>query len=252
MISEDKNNQILQLLRQIESEKDIQIIHAIESGSRAWGFPSEDSDYDIRIIYHRDLDWYVSPFNKKDVIEDVFIDDLDVNGWDAGKCLSLMYKGNAALIEWLNSPIVYKTDPSKVAILNNVAIESFNPKHIFYHYVSLAKKKLENEYSSINPKSFLYAFRALLCAKWTSEKHTAPPVLFSELYKHYLLEDMLNELNTLINDKQDLGEKDEYRVPTALMSFAEVEYEKLRKIEVPARRILDMKIYDQALKSIVT
>ena len=252
MNSEDKRTQILRLLEHIELEKDIKIIHAIESGSRAWGFPSEDSDFDIRIVYHHPLDWYISPFHKKDVIEDIFIDDLDVGGWDIGKCLNLMYKGNAALVEWLNSPIVYKTDPGKTDILNKIAIETFNPKLIFFHYISLAKKKLEDDYSNINPKSFLYAFRALLCAKWTSENHSAPPVLFSQLYEYYLSNEILNLLISLIAEKQGLGEKDEYQIPKELFIFAKEEYVNLSKIDVPAKRILDMATYDVVLKTIVS
>ena len=42
---------IIQKLKEIEQTENIRILHAVESGSRAWGFPSPDSDYDVRFIY---------------------------------------------------------------------------------------------------------------------------------------------------------------------------------------------------------
>ena len=148
----------------IEKQHAIKVILAVESGSRAWGFPSQDSDYDIRLIYHHPMQWYVSPFTKKDVIENVFLDDLDLTGWDVAKALALMHKSNASLCEWLHSPVVYRDDAAKSSLLRQLSVDSFNPKPIFYHYLSLSKKKLLSGGAQKNAKSFLYALRALLCS----------------------------------------------------------------------------------------
>ncbi len=252
MIEENKLTQINSLLKSIEEEKGIDILIAIESGSRAWGFPSEDSDYDIRVIYRHPYDWYVTPFDKKKVIQDVFIDDLDVSGWDVSKCLSLMYKGNASLAEWLFSPIVYRSNENYVPLLKDMASRTFNPKQAFYHYISLAKKKLEDERSEVNAKSFLYALRALLCAKWVAEEGVSPPVLFETLSNKYIKDVVsLKQLNMLIRDKCELNEGDRYEIPTELRAFALSEYKRLDAIEVEAKRLMDLDVYDAAFKNLL-
>lgn len=252
MIEEKKLNQIKALLKSIEEEKGIDILIAIESGSRAWGFPSEDSDYDIRVIYRHPYDWYVTPFDKKKVIQDIFIDDLDVSGWDVSKCLSLMYKGNASLAEWLFSPIVYRSNDHYVSMLKDMVGRTFNPKQAFYHYISLAKKKLEDERSEVNAKSFLYALRALLCARWVAEEGTSPPVLFETLSNKYINDAVsLEQLTKLIRDKYGLNEGDRYEIPSELHNFALNEYKRLNAIEVEAKRLLDMEVYDSALRNLL-
>lgn len=97
-------------LRSTEQENNVQILHAVESGSRAWGFASPDSDYDIRFIYKNNPDWYLSLWEKPDVIEFMTDQDLDGSGWDLAKALKLLAKSNAPLIEWLYSPVCYSTD----------------------------------------------------------------------------------------------------------------------------------------------
>lgn len=74
---------------------------AVESGSRAWGFPSPDSDYDIRFIHIHPRDWYLSLQPGRDVIERPIIDNIDLNGWDLRKALGLLLKSNAVVSEWL-------------------------------------------------------------------------------------------------------------------------------------------------------
>lgn len=76
---------ILEELKRIEREEGVRILYACESGSRAWGFPSRDSDYDVRFLYIRPVEWYLSIFDKRDVIERPISDRLDINGWDLKK-----------------------------------------------------------------------------------------------------------------------------------------------------------------------
>ncbi|MEQ8169833.1 MAG: nucleotidyltransferase domain-containing protein, partial [Candidatus Eremiobacterota bacterium] len=94
-------------LKKIEDEEKVKIIYACESGSRAWGFPSKDSDYDVRFIYVHDHDRYLSVYDRKDVIERPVCDLLDINGWDIRKAMRLLQKSNAALMEWFQSPVIY-------------------------------------------------------------------------------------------------------------------------------------------------
>lgn len=56
-------------LKEIEARENIRVIHCVESGSRAWGFASPDSDYDVRFIYVRPIEYYLRLDKTWDVIE---------------------------------------------------------------------------------------------------------------------------------------------------------------------------------------
>jgi predicted nucleotidyltransferase len=101
--------EIIQNLKSLEKEENIRILYACESGSRAWGFPSSDSDYDVRFIYVREKDWYLRVDHEycRDVIEQPIDNLLDINGWDLKKAIKLLNKSNPPLMGWFNSPIVY-------------------------------------------------------------------------------------------------------------------------------------------------
>ena len=99
-------------LKEIEEKENIKILHCVESGSRAWGFASPDSDYDVRFIYVRPKEFYLRLDKTRDVIEWQLDDTLDINGWDLSKALSLLYKSNPTLFEWNSSPIVYEDNVS--------------------------------------------------------------------------------------------------------------------------------------------
>jgi len=175
-------DQIIQLLERCASEEEVEILYACESGSRAWGFASPNSDYDIRFLYVSPIDNYLSVFEQKDTIEIPIKDDLDPGGWDVKKALGLLAKSNGALIEWLHSPIIYQNDGLRER-WQGITKEILNPNHVINHYKGLAaqirRRKLEaNEPSA---KGYLYACRALLAAKWVEERSEPPPVPFSEL-----------------------------------------------------------------------
>lgn len=229
--------QIQTLLNDIEAELDIHILLAVESGSRAWGFPSQDSDYDIRFIYMHDKDWYASVFPKRDVIENRFIGDLDASGWDIRKALQLMHKGNAPLLEWLGSPIVYRKDIQKISSITDLAAKSFNAKAVFYHYLSLAKKKINSDNFAVNAKSFLYGFRALLCAKWIVDFATAPPVEFSYLVEQYLVDEQKQGLQRLLDAKQNTREGDVKGLDPNLLELANQFYQELMDIDLASNQI---------------
>jgi uncharacterized protein len=109
MIPEDVKAEIMRRLRLAEVEHQVRILFAIESGSRAWGFASPNSDYDVRFIYAHDPVWYqaVDLEERRDVIEYAIVDDIDLNGWDVRKALRLFWKSNPAFVEWIQSPIIY-------------------------------------------------------------------------------------------------------------------------------------------------
>src|SRR5271163_1132955 len=102
-VEEHRLEQIQSTLEKLEAVEKIDILFAAESGSRAWGFASPDSDYDVRFIYRRRaLTDYVRIDPGRDVIEQMLPDDLDMAGWDILKAGGLFRKSNPALLEWLH------------------------------------------------------------------------------------------------------------------------------------------------------
>lgn len=173
---------ILEKIKEVEAAKDIEVLLAVESGSRAWGFASPDSDYDIRFIYKHKKDWYLSPWDKDETIEFMTEDDLDGSGWDLRKTFHLLLKSNAALLSWFHSPIVYKENKKFVDLFRPLADACFSLVAVSYHYLNMSKKYLEAcRNNDVKLKSYFYCLRTTLTGKWIIEKGTVPPVLFSEL-----------------------------------------------------------------------
>lgn len=173
---------ILQKLKEIEKQKDVEILFAVESGSRAWGFSSPDSDYDIRFIYKHKPDYYLSLWEKPDVIEFMTEDDLDGSGWDLRKTVKLLAKSNAPLLEWLFSPIVYFENEVFATQMRELAVECFLPIAVLHHYLGTTKNFMEVcKLEEVKLKSYFYALRTALAGKWIIETNTFPPVAFADL-----------------------------------------------------------------------
>nr|WP_317038773.1 nucleotidyltransferase domain-containing protein [Chryseobacterium sp. Leaf180] len=130
---------ILEKLREVEERRGVEILLAVESGSRAWGFASPDSDYDIRFIYRHEKDWYLSPWDKDETIEFMTEDDLDGSGWDLRKTFHLLLKSNAALLSWFYSPIIYMKNEKFYELFKPLADSCFSPIAVSYHYLSMSK-----------------------------------------------------------------------------------------------------------------
>jgi len=174
---------IQELLDRLEKQHGIRIPYACESGSRAWGFASPDSDYDIRFIFIRPESSYVSVLDGLESLDLPMEGDLDAGGWDVRKAARLLGKSNGALIEWLHSPIVYRCEPGFRERWQSTARAVFSPRAACDHYHGLAKQmvmgKLGGE--AVRAKDYLYALRASLCARWIAEGRGIPPVAFDEL-----------------------------------------------------------------------
>jgi predicted nucleotidyltransferase len=170
-------------LRKIEQDHGVTIIYACESGSRAWGFASRNSDYDARFLYARPRDHYLSIHEERDVIEVPIEDDLDLNGWDIKKALRLLRKSNPPLQEWLSSPIVYRDASEATAELRRLAARAFMQESSCHHYLALAgksyKKIADKPETGIKP--CLYALRAVLCCRWIIKHAAQPPMLITQL-----------------------------------------------------------------------
>lgn len=173
---------ILTKLREIEQKENVRILHAVESGSLAWGFASPDSDYDVRFIYVRRPEDYLKLERTRDFIEWQLDETLDINGWDLQKMLRLLHKSNPTVFEWNASPIMYCTTPERLA-LQPVISACFLSKPGLYHYLSMAKSNY-CEYlrgDTMWLKKYFYVLRPLLACRWIFGKGTPPPVEFRAL-----------------------------------------------------------------------
>ena len=195
------------ILTQIEAAKQIKILYACETGSRAWGFPSPDSDYDIRFVYVHERDWYLSLGQPKDTVE-IMDGDLDITGWDLKKCLILLKKSNAPLIERFQSPIEYYAEPEFKEAFQKLIATYYSPIAVFYHHHSLAKKFWEElkDKEEFKLKSFFYLVRSLLSCNWIIKDNTVLPMDIEGLMK-YIDEEHANQLRQLIALKATVGEK---------------------------------------------
>ena len=172
---------IVKALAGIEAKQYCRILFAVESGSRAWGFASPDSDYDVRGVFVRPLDWYLQlKEDLSDTIVESLPGDLDVSLWDLKKALLQLSKSNASFLEWLGSPIIYRDD-GMIATLNAIKADWFNPVHVAYHYASMFRKAMEarNPDGSLRIKNLCYALRASLCLRYTMAFEKMPPTPFA-------------------------------------------------------------------------
>lgn len=198
---------ISEKLQQIEIQENVRILHAVESGSRAWGFASPDSDFDVRFIYVRPRDYYLKLERLRDVLEFPINNLLDINGWDLQKALRLLHCSNPTLLEWFHSPVVYKkTDFSHefIPLMQNY----FSSKRGLYHYLSMAdgnyREYLRGE--MVRAKKYFYVLRPLLACRWILRTNTPPPMLFSELAAADLPAHLNESVQELLRIKMEVPE----------------------------------------------
>ena len=171
-----------ELLR-LEQQYNIKILYAVESGSRAWGFASTDSDWDVRYIYIHHLDWYLEIDNKKDSQEEILPNDIDLAGWELKKALRLFRKSNPPMLEWLRSPIVYLQQFSTADRLRELTKEYFNPKSCLYHYLHMAEGNFKEylQKDIVRAKKYFYMLRPILACDWIKQTDTMAPTEFQKL-----------------------------------------------------------------------
>lgn len=185
MIPDEVRVEITKRISSVQQEHGVRVLYAVESGSRAWGFESPDSDFDVRFIYAHPREWYIAVDleEKRDVIEYDITDDIDLNGWDLRKSLRLLQKSNPALIEWLHSPIVYEDDGQFASQTRSFIQSAYSSEKGISSYRGLAKNnlKLYLRDERRSPKRCLYILRSILCAKWVEKHRSPPPVPFEEV-----------------------------------------------------------------------
>ena len=185
MIPDEIRTAITAELTRIEKTCDCEILLAVESGSRAWGFPSRDSDYDVRFVYVHRPEWYLSVDTelRLDVIEKPITDELDISGWDIRKTLRLFAKSNPPLLEWLGSPIVYDESWDFAAELRALLPEYYSPTSSVHHYLHMAQGNYRDylKGDEVWLKKYLYALRPLLAVRWLEQGRGVAPMEFARL-----------------------------------------------------------------------
>jgi predicted nucleotidyltransferase len=218
------------LLNRLEIHHGVRILYACESGSRAWGFASPDSDFDIRFIFAKPEHAYVSVADGLESIDLPLEGLLDAGGWDVRKAARLLGKSNGALVEWLHSPVVYRETPDFRQRWRAVAREVFSPRAAVDHYRGLGKQMVLGKLNAeaVRAKDYLYALRALLAARWIAHGRGIPPVPFADLLPSAPAE-VMAAIPALLTHKAHTGEGELMaRVPAldAFLDSALAEVEK--------------------------
>ncbi len=216
MVSLKVFNSVGKELRRIEQAYDVRVLYACESGSRAWGFASQDSDYDVRFLYVHSRDWYLSIEDRRDVIEEPISEGLDISGWELRKTLRLLRKSNPPLLEWLKSPVVYAWDEEFVSQFKQLADDYYSPARCFQHYLQMAFGNAREflKQDEVRKKKYLYVLRPLLACRWIERNMGQVPMLFDELVEGVVDEaDVRAAIANLVarkkaGDELDRGPKD--------------------------------------------
>ncbi|CUS05548.1 conserved protein of unknown function [Candidatus Promineifilum breve] len=224
---------IIDRLRAAEATHGVRVLLAVESGSRAWGFASADSDFDVRFIYARPQEWYLSVGleEQRDVIEQAIVDDIDLSGWDVRKALRLFWKSNPPFAEWLQSPIVYVESGDFAAQCRALLPRVYSSAAGFHHYRNTARTNAAGSLvdGHVSLKKSFYALRALLAIRWLEQYDSAPPMEFGGLLP--LIGDnapLSAAIEALLERKRRTNESDQEPLDETVAAFIRSE---LRRVD---------------------
>ncbi len=228
-------SRILASLDHIEEDEQVRIFYACESGSRAWGFASRDSDYDVRFLYVHHPNWYLSfdLEHKRDVIERPIVERLDVNGWDFRKALLLLRKSNPPLLEWLDSPIVYRDQYDIVDVVRKLVPTAYSPVACLHHYLHMAQGNLR-EYlqgETVWTKKYFYVLRPILAIRWIERGYGVAPTEFNKLVERVVEDEALRrDIKKLMERKRSGDELDRGPRVAVISDFIEGEIARLEQV----------------------
>jgi len=156
---------IQEKLKKIAAEHPFPLVFATVSGAHLYGFPSPDSDYDLRGIHVLPLAEVVGLDVGRETVQiEEFRDglELDLVTHDAKKFFSLMLKKNGYVLEQLFSPLIIQTSKEHDE-LKQIGKRCIT-KHHAHHYFGFARTewKLFSKEPAPRVKPLLYIFRVLL------------------------------------------------------------------------------------------
>lgn len=244
----------------IEKKYNVRILLAVESGSRAWGFASPDSDYDVRFIYVHEAMKYIRVDAMKDVIEWKLDEVLDINGWDLSKALSAFGKSNPNIMEWANSPIIYRKS-AEWDTIREVAFSCFSEKASLCHYYGIANTTYRTYLrgDQIMYKKYFYALRPLLCCRYIERYHQIPPMEFSLLMKQFdgkdpvLNQNLKKAIKELLDRKAMTDEGELNPQMPAIINFIKEECERQKQLSSTATddRMRDYAVLNKLFRQIL-
>jgi predicted nucleotidyltransferase len=243
---------ILKILKQIEVNENIEILYACEAGSRVWGFSGEDSDYDVKFIYKKaSVSDYLSLKSESDVIE-YEGDNFDIIGWDIKKALTLHFKDNPQLREWLLSDIIY-IDRGISNIFNG--LECFDMDILKNHYASIAhshwKRYSGLAFDRIKIKRYLHIIRAILC--WNIlNQDSYPPIKIQDLLKDKNIDlsdeskaDILNLVDCYSENCNEITEDEIFRINNFILKSLNM----MKRVKVNSHK--EIEDYDERFREIL-
>lgn len=259
-INEEIRTEIKRRLDAIESDFGVKVLFACESGSRAWGFASDDSDYDVRFIYIQPTDWYltVDLEDKRDVIETPIEGVWDINGWELRKALKLFSKSNPPLLEWLQSPIVYQEHSNVAENMRNLLNSHYSPNACLYHYLHMARKNYRTylQGEEVWLKKYFYVLRPILACRWLERELGAVPMEFEKLVQQTDLSNTLHQaIAQLLQEKRKGGELHKGQRIVVLSDFIEAELQRFEHAGMMGKKPeTDMhalnRLFQQALQTV--
>lgn len=240
-------------LTEIEQQENIKILYSCESGSRAWGFPSPDSDYDVRFIYMRGIDSYLSLMPTKDQLTYPINDELDFVGWDVVKLLKLMTKSNTTPFEWLQSPVIYRENVMIKNELWDLCQNYFDQRGNAFHYIGIAESAINTmKNEQIGIKKLFYVLRPLLAATWCIQKNSIAPMDIYPMLE-LLPEGLKDEVITLIKLKETVNEGYLITIESNLKNWIMTAFEECReKARLLGKSTFSIEKADEFFKFLIT
>ncbi len=247
---------ILAVLRADEEARGIRILYAAESGSRAWGFASPDSDWDVRALYVHPLDWYLSIEDKpRDTFESMHPGDIDLSAWELRKALRLFAKSNVPLLEWLGSPLVYLNRDGFGDRLRALVPKFFDPRGAAWHHLSMQRSALEDlaPDGTIRIKKLCYALRSALSVRWIATHATMPPVPFPELFATSELDSATRAaIDAVLAAKRDASERDRIALPPVLEALFKENECLVSEVQIPKLKSGKLDALDEIFRTLLS
>lgn len=236
-VSDVVRDAIRNRLYEIEAVYDVRVLYAAESGSRAWGFASSDSDYDVRFVYVHRQDWYLESLLKrtKDTIENDVqptpVGELDVCGWDLAKALDLYRNSNASIFEWLDSPIQYLEEGNVASRLFWMRVDVCNPYRLWHHYFGMVGSAIKRFEERRTVKAWLYILRPLLMTMWIEQYRTPPPMRLDKVMDEVVSDTVRRAIVEVVEAREDGKENDAFEPPAMLGDYVREGVERAKQLD---------------------